>query len=505
MSSSDSAGSSWRASLGGLCAATALALCIQGYHLGADDAAIYIPAIKKAAHPELYPFGAEFFLSHAHLSLFPDLVGGSARLSHVPVDWAIFGWHVAGMFLLLAAGWRLLGACFESQRARWSGVFLLAVMLGVPVAGTALFIADPYVTARTLSTPATLFAIACFVSGQRRRAFAWLAATALIHPQMSVYCGCFLFCFAMARQRASVTSHAEAPLAQAAFPAVLPFVFALEAARGPAREALLSRTYFFVSTWAWYEWAGVFAPLAILWWLSTARLRGVTPVFRQLCRSLVPFALAFTGAAVVLNISPRLENYTRLQPMRALHLVYVVFFLVLGGLLGEYLLRRGRWRWPAVLGPMAVGMWLLQLLAYPASAHVEWPGATPHNAWTAAFFWIRAQTPTGAVFALDPYYMALPGEDMHGFRAVAERSVLADAVKDSGAVSLFPDLAEHWKSQVEALPLWASVQRADLESLASRYPVTWIVTAGDGPAGLECPYRERGVSVCRVPSGGASD
>jgi hypothetical protein len=488
-----------------LCAAGALALGIQGYHLGADDSAIYIPAIKKAAHPELYPFGSEFFLSHAHLSFFPDLVGGLARLMRLPIDLAIFACHVAGILFLLYAAWRLLGACFESRHAQWSGMLLLAVLLGVPVAGTALFIADPYVTARTLSTPATLLAIACFVSGRHKRAFVWLAATALIHLQMSVYCGCFLVCLAVARRRAGVAARARALLAEAACYAVIPFVFALEPAHGPAREALLSRTYFFVSTWTWYQWLGVFAPLAMLWWLSGVKLRSARPEFYQLSSGLVPFGLAFTVAAIMLNASPQLENYTRLQPMRALHLLYVVFLLLLGGLAGEYLLRRPWWRWPVIFGPLAAGMLLLQLLTYPASAHVEWPGAAQENAWMAAFLWIRAQTPTAAVFALDPYYMSLPGEDMHGFRAVAERSVLADAVKDSGAVSLFPGLAERWKSQVDALPPWARVRRADLESLASRYPVTWIVVAGDGPPGLECPYRKRGVSVCRVPLGSASD
>jgi len=58
----------------GLALLAALAMLIHGYHLGADDAAIYVPAIKRVADPALYPFGAEFFMSHAHLSCFADLV-----------------------------------------------------------------------------------------------------------------------------------------------------------------------------------------------------------------------------------------------------------------------------------------------------------------------------------------------------------------------------------------------------------------------------------------------
>src|SRR5665213_2051880 len=80
---------------------TAFAVLIHGYHLGADDAAIYVPGIKQAADPALYPFGAQFFQFHARLTIFPLLVGDSSRFTGLPVDFAIFAWHVFGIFLLL--------------------------------------------------------------------------------------------------------------------------------------------------------------------------------------------------------------------------------------------------------------------------------------------------------------------------------------------------------------------------------------------------------------------
>ena len=185
----------------GLALVAALAVLIHGYHLGVDDAAIYVPAIKRVADPALYPFGAEFFMSHARLSCFADLVGDSAKLSHLPVDFVIFAWHVASIMLLLLASWRLACVCFRHQRARWGAVALLAALLSVPVAGTALAIMDPYLTARSLSTPATIFAIACYLSDRRKQAVAWLLATALIHPQMSVYGAVFLGCLELAGRR----------------------------------------------------------------------------------------------------------------------------------------------------------------------------------------------------------------------------------------------------------------------------------------------------------------
>jgi hypothetical protein len=199
-------------------------------------------------------------------------------------------------------------------------------------------------------------------------------------------------------------------------------------------------------------------------------------------------------------LNPRLENFTRLQPMRSLHLLYVIFFLLLGGLMGEYVLRRSLWRWIALFVPLAVSMWLLQRSVYPSSPHVEWSNSSPSNQWMSSFFWIRDHTPKDAVFALDPYYLEAPGEDMHGFRAVAERSVLADAVKDSGAVSLFPRLAEHWDRQVRVLSDWNHFELADFERVAKLYPVTWIVTRQPAPSGLTCPYQNQTVSVCQLPA-----
>jgi hypothetical protein len=482
-----------------------LAVLVQGYHLGVDDAEIYVPAIKHAADPSLYPFGSEFFMSHARWSLFPELVGVSARLTHLPIDFVIFSWQVACIFLLLLASWQLLSACFTNSAARWSGVALLAGTLSVPVAGTALVIMDPYLTARSLSTPATIFAIACWVSNRRMQAGAWLILTVLVHPQMGVYGAVFIGCLWLSDHwsRGRLPLHENADVDAEAVPVLtllagLPFLFQLQPDRGAAREALLSRAYFFVSNWAWYEWIGVFAPLAMVWWWSSVRLHGTTPVFRSLLRTLVPFGLLFTVAGLVLASSRQLENFARLQPMRAFHLIYVIFFAMLGGLMGEYVLRRNTWRWRAVFVPLAGSMCLLQFCQFPSSAHVEWPGYGYHNCWNSAFFWIRQHTPTDAVFALDPNYMKIEGEDQHGFRAVAERSALADAVKDSGAVSLFPHLADHWKRQVDAQHGWERFDRRDFEHLAKLYPVTWVLLRSPGPAGLMCPYQNEGLSVCRI-------
>jgi hypothetical protein len=470
------------------------ALCsvaVHGYHLGTDDGAIYAPAIKKAADPSLYPLNEPFFTSHARLSLFPNLVGGSARLSGIPADWVIFIWHILGIFLLLEAAWLLARALFESEAARWGAVALLAGLLTVPVAGTALVIMDPYLTARSLSTPAALMAVACWVSGGRKQAIAWLILTALAHPQMAAYAAVFLAILAMSRGGAIA---GKTTLAGAL---ALPVQFDFRPAAGAAREALLSRTYFFVFRWEWYEWIGVAAPLALLWVFGWRRVRGTNAPFAALAGALLILGALFTAAGVIVSSSPHLENFTRLQPMRAFHLLYAIFFVMVGGLIGEHVLRRATWRWAALVFPLAAGMWMLGQATYPDSAHIEFPGVRPGNAWSETFLWIRGNTPKQAVFALDPDYMKKPGEDLHGFRAVAERSALADRVKDSGAVSLFPGLAEQWQREVRATEGWEHFGAADFERLAKDYGVSWIVR-GRPVAGLDCPFSNSAATVCRL-------
>jgi hypothetical protein len=279
--------------------------------------------------------------------------------------------------------------------------------------------------------------------------------------------------------------------------AVLPFALDFAPVTGAARACLLSRAFFFVNTWTWYEWLGVFAPLLLLAWWAKAAPRNTLPVFPAISHALLPFGVLSTLTALLFTLAPRLESYARLQPMRSFHLLYVIFFLLLGGLIGEYVLHARPLRWAMLFLPLAAAMVLVDRTTYPASPHLEWPGASGGNSWLSAFLWIRAHTPRDAVFALDPSYMSARGEDAHGFRAVAERSVLADAVKDSGAVSLFPALAPEWSREVAATTGLNSFQLYDYRSLSTQYPVTWIVT-NHAPVGLICPYSNDAVTVCHL-------
>ncbi len=466
------------------------ALLVHGYHPGVEDAEIYMPGVKKSLNPVLYPFGAEFFLSHAHLTFFDKLIASSVRITRLPFDVVVFGWHLLSIFLLLLACWKLSGKFFSEPAARWCGVALIAALLTIPVAGTSLYILDQYLTPRSIAAFTVPFAVLCALEGKYVRTGLWIAFTATMHPLMSVFGLSFMLLLLWMK---------EAP-PTAALAALLPLGISFDRPSAAYHEAVSTRSYFFILQWEWYEWLGIFAPLVLLWWFWGIARRHEMPVLARVCRCLIHFGLIFFAATLVLTIPARFEGLALLQPMRSLHLLYTLFFVIAGGLAGRWVLKDRAWRWVLLFVPLCAGMWFVQRELFPASPHLELPGLAPRNEWVQAFLWIRQNTPEDAIFALDPYHMTLPGEDQHGFRVIAERSMLADAVKDSGAATMFPNLriAEHWREQVSAQREWKTFQAADFRKLKTQYGVTWVVLERRGVEGLSCPYRNASLLVCRV-------
>jgi hypothetical protein len=162
-------------------------------------------------------------------------------------------------------------------------------------------------------------------------------------------------------------------------------------------------------------------------------------------------------------------------------------------------LKNRLWRWLVLFVPLSLGMYTAQRALFPGSATVEWPGRTQKNPWAQAFVWTRQNTPIDAVFAMDPNYMHIEGEDEIGFRCLAQRSRLADAVKDNGVVSMFPPLADRWLEEVKAQSPWSQLGIADFARLKRDYGVSWVIVQQPGVIGLDCPYENAGVRVCRAP------
>ena len=479
------------------------AVVVHGYHPAIEDAEFYLPGIIRHLHPTFYPFNDQYFLSHARMTLFDDLVAASVRLTHLPLEWAIFLWHFACIFLFLLGCWRIGRICFREERAAWGGVTLIAALLTIPVAGTALYIMDQYLNPRDLSTAAIMLLLAEAMKRRFACAAIGMLLIATIHPLMSVFGIALLVLLYWEYRRTGRPSPARVPAAVTAMLLLAPWPFFGPVS--PVYRDLLAKndSYFLVTRWQWSEWLGIAVPLLLLWWLTRYGRKHDLPEVQVLSRVLIRFTVIFLAAGLLVCI-PSLARFALLQPMRSLQLAFILLFVMLGGVLAESVLKSYVWRWVVVFLPLGIAMFFVQRQLFPASEHLELPGRAPKNAWVQAFEWIRVNTPPNAIFALHPNYMNLPGEDEHGFRALAERSALA-GVHDNGPVSMFPALADSWYQQVQALRGWKNFREQDFERLRREYGVSWvviqrgsIVLQRGSPAGWSCPYWNDVVMVCKI-------
>jgi hypothetical protein len=77
--------------------------------------------------------------------------------------------------------------------------------------------------------------------------------------------------------------------------------------------------------------------------------------------------------------------------------------------------------------------------------------------------------------------------------------MLADAVKDSGAVTMFPPMAGDWQKQVRAQQNWKKFQLSDFHRLRAEFGVNWLVLEQPGVVGTRCPFANQAVLVCPNP------
>jgi hypothetical protein len=479
----------------------------MGYHPGVEDDAVYLAAVKAAVNPTLYPHDAAFFEMQMRTSVFDSWMAYFIRATGISIATAELAWQFLSLFLMIWACWLILRCLFEEQAARWGGIAMLAAMLTLPVAGTALYLADQYLHPRNPATALILLAVTRILAGRRWQAVPLLLLSFVLHPLMGAmgasFC-CVLTLTLSEPVRAHVLSWRARFVprsAQEATPvaALVPFAWLFDKPTPAYLDAMRTRHCYMLFQWTWYEWLGAIGPLVIFW--LAARLAR-----KQGNQKLARFATAvflygtFQQIVAIAILGPRqLEAFATLEPMRYLQLIYVFLTLIGGAYLGRYLLKTSAWRWAAFLLLANGGMCYAQRQLFPATEHIELPGAAPVNPWAQAFEWVRMNTPQNAYFAIDPYYMSAPGNDNHSFRALAERSVLADTIKDTAVVTKSPEIGAEWARQVHATSGWSHFQRADFERLKLEFGVDWALVTHEQAGQLNCLWHNDTLSICRIP------
>jgi hypothetical protein len=482
-----------------------LGFVVMGYHPGLEDDSFYLAAIKRNLNPALFAHDSDFFRIQFQATIFDKLIAFSVRLTHLPLAWVVLLWQLAAVFFLLQGCWRISRRLFAQPEAPWAATSLIAALLTIPVTGTAINLMDQYLHPRALATAAIVAAIVAVMDRRLWLAGILLAAAFTVHALMAVFGVSFcLFLYAKlhAPQGRQLVAHAPAML-------LIPLGWIFEPSSDAWRQAAATRESYFLLRWHWYEWLGLFGPLILLFlcqrFLWSGRGAGGSSALSRLLSAVLSYGVFQTMVGLAIMLPPQFERLRPFEPMRYLYLVYLFFFLITGGLLGEFVLRRRFYRWGLLFLPLSAGMCYAQRQLYPGSRHLELPGVAPQNAWLEAFAWIQKNTPVDALFAIDPHYETLPDEDYHGFRSLADRSVLADYEKDGGMACRVPRLAPRWLKEVTALRGWRSFQTPDFQRLEHDFGVSWVVlSAGDAgfaaadPAAMRCLYENQAVKVCHL-------
>lgn len=468
----------------------------MGYHPGIEDDSVYLSAIKSDLNPALYPHDSEFFRIQLQATMFDKWIAGFIHLTHIPVAFAELLLQFGTIFLLMAACLSIARRLFADEWVQWGGVAMVGAMLTLPVAGTALFLADQHLHPRNIATVLILFAVSRILAGKHWQAVPLLLLGMIVHPIMAALGISFSVFLTIATLD---PVHVWLRSLRDSLASAVPLGWIFESPTPVWRKALSTRAYFFLYRWTWYEWLGALAPLFLFWLLWRFAEKRKATLLARFALATFAYGVFQQISAMVILGSPTLLRMTPLQPMRYLHLIYFFMALVAGCLLSQYLIKTSPRKWVAYLLVMNAGMFASQRELYGSSAHLELPGIHSSNPWLQAFTWIKTNTPTDAYFVLDPNYMASPGEDYHSFRALAERSQLADAIKDTAVVTQVPELGPDWERQVSAQANWPHFKLADFERLKSDFGVNWALVSYPAIAGLDCHWHNDLLSVCQIP------
>ena len=473
-----------------------LAFAVMGYHPGLEDDGVYLTAVKSDLNPALYPHDAEFFRVQLQATIFDKVVAGFIRLTHIPVAVTELLFQFVSILLIVLGCWCIARLLFEDERAQWAGVALTAAMLTLPVAGTALYLADQHLHPRNIATALVLLAVSRILAGHRWQAVPLLLLAFALHPIMAALGISFCFFLTMAMLE---PVHIWLRSLRGSLAVAVPLGWIFQSPTPIWHRALETRSYYFLYQWTWYEWLGALAPLVLFCLLWRIALKRGETILARFSLAVFAYGVFQQAVAMIVLKSPALVRLTPMQPMRFLHLIYFFLTLVGGCLLGRYLLKGNAWRWAVFLILINAGMFASQRALFSGSDHLELPGMQSSNPWLQSFAWIRMNTPTNAYFAMDPYYLAAPGEDYHSFRALAERSQLADMVKDPSVVTQVPELGPAWERQVDATDGWLNFKLADFERLKRNLGVDWVIVSYPQPQGLPCKWHNLRLSVCEIP------
>ena len=181
-----------------------------------------------------------------------------------------FLWQFGSIALIILGCWSIARTLVCEDEAQWAGVALVTAMLTLPVAGTALYLADQHLHPRNLAAGIILLAVSRITAGRKWQAVPLLLLGFVLHPIMAALGISFCIFLTMAMHE---PVHVWLRSLRDSLAAAVPLGWIFEPPTPIWRKALATRTYYFLYHWTWYEWLGAIAPLFLFWLLWRIALR----------------------------------------------------------------------------------------------------------------------------------------------------------------------------------------------------------------------------------------
>jgi hypothetical protein len=456
-----------------------------GYRYGVSDQAFYIPAVLDRLTPALFPHDSAMLEAQGHLSVFDDALAWVLRTTPLSMPALFLAGYVLTIIIFTIAVVRIGDVVFSSSWA--TAALLVALTLRHRVSGTGVNTFEGYFHPRVLAFSIGLLGIAALLRNERWLAAVSVLAAAIVHPTTGcwfvVWMSAGLAVVARRKTTFAVAGAAGAVLVSAlAISGALPSAFTIMDADWLA--VIAAKHYLFPTGWSPQTWGvNLLAPLVLLAIYRVRVRQSVTvPMERAVfwgCLALLAMflvSLPFIAARVALAI--QLQTSRVFWPLEVLATIYLVW-LVVDHPSGR---SSGAWRGPVLAASLALVS--LARGIYILTVQFDRPlvqATLPDSDWRRTAEWAARHTPIDANFLVDPNHVGLYGMS---FRVGASRDVFLEVVKDTAMATYSRAIALDIGRRQQAVPDFAHITLPEVELLARRYDLDYLVTEGQLPLPL---------------------
>jgi hypothetical protein len=469
----------WLAAAGLAAAFCGLALLNSaGYQYGAGDQAFYIPVIRHAQQPGLFPRDAGLLEAQDRFTLFDESLAAASTLTGLSLPSIFLALHFAGLAAMAAAAMAIGSRLYNSPWTTAAFVMVLTLRHRIPRTGVNTL--EGYLHPRMLAFAIGMAAVATYLRGRPLASLLLVAGAAVLHPTTALWFGLWLT-FALV----AAGEHRRAPMIAVAAAALMA-VWAVML--GPLHDriarmddiwiaALQSKDYIFPTQWPAGTWAlNLLYVITIVVVLRRREALGLAgPRERSLAIGCLALAALFVAALPF--IAMRIALAVQLQISRVFWMLDLLAIAYAVWAFGEW---RTSQSTPGRVRPRLVfaALTCVALLRGGYVMFVEHAGQPviernlPDDEWADAMRWLQS-TPVASHVLADSGHAWRYGRSV---RVAAERDVLLEEVKDAAVALYSRDVALRFIERATAVGDSTALTTSRARELAATYQLDWLVT-----------------------------